>query len=115
MTNIIQTYQEAFRKNQATRSAVAAKTKVLSDISDSINYHLRSFLGFNFNIQIDSKHERYDPKGRVDINEWPSADELKALFKEWDEADTALRRAWEAIQPDDRVGLTPPPSQMSLS
>jgi len=110
----VQNYQDAYRANEAARKAVAEKAKLISDISSGINYHLRSFLGFNFNISIDNVRERYDPKGRVNIDEWPSAAELKELFNTWNDADTAMRSAWSAIPEGDRVGLKPPPQDMSL-
>jgi hypothetical protein len=110
----VETYRSAYKANTAARTAVKEKVKLMGEISDGIRYHLRSFLGFNFDISIDNKHERFDPKGRVAIDQWPSASELKALFAEWNRTDTAMREAWSAIPADDRDGLTAPPPDMNL-
>lgn len=110
----VQTYQEAFRTHEEAKNAVKAKVKVVEAISSAMQWHLRSFLGFNFNIQIDKARERFDPKGRVNVDEWPSAEELKQLFNDWNRADTALRQAWAAIDHQDRAGLAPPPADMRL-
>lgn len=110
----VQAYQEAYRANETARKAVAERVAVVNSISSAVTYHLRSFLGFNFNIQIDGIRERFDPKGRVDVAAWPSADELRRHFEAWNAADSALRRAWDAIPVEERSGLTQPPAEMRL-
>jgi hypothetical protein len=110
----VEKYQSAYRANTAAREAAAAKARVVVAISDGIRLHLRTFLGYNFDVRIDNRREPYERGGEIDFDEWPSPAELKSLFVTWGETDAAMRAAWQALSEYDRVGLSPPPRDMRL-
>ena len=48
---------------------------------------------------------------RLDLTDWPKADELDGMLTAWHNANLALTRAWSAIPQDERYGLRSPEDQ----
>jgi hypothetical protein len=110
----VKAYQDAFRSHAAAHKEASDAVRGIHQISSALG-NLRSFMGWQFNMKIDDKHERYDPKSQIDLNKWPTSERLREVLGAWNDADTNLRKAWLAIPTDDRLGLTPPPSSVSLA
>lgn len=110
----VRAYQDAYRINEDRRLAVKQMVTAMSDISSACQWHLRSFLGFNFNIKIDDRPVPFDRKGRIDLSTWPSAADAKEMFSQWNESDSTLRAVWQQLTAEERHGLQPPPRDMSL-
>jgi hypothetical protein len=113
--NAVKAYQDAFKAHAAAHKVASDTVRDIHNISSALSHSLRSFMGWQFNMRIDDKHERYDPKSRVDLDTWPTADRLRGVLATWNDADTKLREAWRAIPDDDRLGLTPRPASVSLA
>ncbi|MFE0019161.1 hypothetical protein ACFWXH_30220 [Mesorhizobium sp. NPDC059054] len=73
----VQAYQEAFRIHAAAQKAASDAVQEIYNISNAISNSLRSFMGWQFNMDINRRQGRFDPKSQVDLDKWPSADQLK--------------------------------------
>ncbi|MEQ5796382.1 hypothetical protein LZ686_17270 [Paracoccus sp. NFXS7] len=109
-------YQQAYREFKAARSAAIAMAENIGKINDALRYDLRSFIGYNFNIDIQPRSGvRYNEKSRVAMTDWPSSEQMDAVIRAWTQSYLQLHKRWGDVLLHDREGLIPPPEQLRLS
>lgn len=115
MANSVSEYLEAVKEHEAAKAKASELVQFISNVADALRYDLRSFCALTYSINIDHSHSsRPDPRRRADMARWPTSEEIKQALSDWNEADTRRRRAWGGVPKADQVGLTPPPSAVSL-
>ena len=103
-------YQEAVMAYSRAREGATKLIKMIEAVSSALNYHLPSFLGWQYSVQMQMT--RYEDKARFEMSEWPDAAALKTALVGWHEAFVNLQKSWSSMTAAERVGFSSPPKSM---
>jgi hypothetical protein len=71
-------YQAAVKEYSEAQAIAAQKIKMSSEVSNALNSHLQSFLGWQYNFSMQTS--QYDKRAHFDMKQWPDAQALKVAL-----------------------------------
>jgi hypothetical protein len=117
MSEATERFQEAFRRHLAAKAAAKKKIEFIEAAIGSIRRYPHSFLGMQGLASLPPEGSgggRYQSSARHTMEEWPTADGLQKILKEWGESWLALRDASNGVPESEQIGLAKMPENLSL-
>lgn len=117
----VEEYKAAMNELAAATAAFAPIDTYLQKIREAIGYSgggNLSFLGSTFGLKYQRGQGRYhheDPKHRLDLTKWPSADEVRSAGVRLATAYNSAHDIYAALPADDREYVKSPPYQVMFT
>lgn len=114
MSDAIRLYQDALREHEKARAEALSLIKMIENVSSALRGSaIRPFLFRNYSLPTATRDSHHSPQmAKFDMNQWPDAQRLRETLTKWHGSFTKLHEAWNAIVPNDRIGLQGPPPHL---
>jgi hypothetical protein len=113
MNNPVDRYLEAFAVFCRAETQVAKIGEMIRTVGDAMKERLPVFLSVAYGVPLTSdEFSDLDLDLKVDMDEWPTAYEIKEAFNNWREAWRRATRAWNEVPVDRRLGLVKLPDEI---
>lgn len=115
MSEHLEKYVAALREFEKSQDKARACIKLITAVTESINYHLVEFAVVNYGLLFSRKQHSHSHRLNYDMSSWPNATELRMCFHAWHAAWESLWAAWNNVPPEDRGALKAPPEHLTAT
>ena len=108
MPTTVEIYQEKYRAFQDAEGLLTEATHAILHVASRIS----TAKGKCYAKGLDPIPRILEERGtKVDFTNWPSKDQFNVLTVAYYDALRETIQAWEALKPEERIGLQPPPKE----
>ncbi len=114
----VEEYKSAMNELAAAQKEYAPIHRYLTAIGEAVGYggnNAMEFLRGTFGLQYErSRSSLPDPRYRLDLQNWPSVEEVRSAGKRLAAAYNAVHKVYAALPVDDREYVKQPPYHIEL-
>jgi|SRR5579871_502604 len=106
----IRRYLEARKQYETAAAQLSKLIAVIQDVAgcltnEPMNFMFTNAQGMPAEVSLSARAKT------ANANDWPSATQIQAALVTAHETKQSLSLAWQAVSPDDRSGMIPPPDR----